>query len=253
MLPLARSSETGLLVEDRSKVADDWNEGVVAETRFKPSIPTPELEHLSLEDLENVYDPAEDSFLLLDALEKSQPWLKEVIKPDRIVEVGVGSGVVSTFLATALFPEATYVSIDTNPRALDATKRTLEANKARLESFTFVQGSLLEPLNATQDMDLVVFNPPYVPAPEEEMAGGQALSSAWSGGEFGRVLIDKFLPMLPGVLAPHGVAFLVLVADNKIPQLREHAEKELGLASMMILTRKAGIEHLHILMLWRLR
>ena len=39
---------------------------------------TPDYSHIREEDLQHIYDPAEDTFLLLDALEKEVHLLKEI-------------------------------------------------------------------------------------------------------------------------------------------------------------------------------
>ena len=56
-------------------------------------IPTPLTHHL---DFENIYEPAEDSFLLLDALEQDLVYISQTLKPTICVEIGSGSGIISS-------------------------------------------------------------------------------------------------------------------------------------------------------------
>ena len=56
-------------------------------------------------------------------------------------------------------------------------------------------------------VDVLLFNPPYVPTSEEEAAGGQAErdTAAWAGGPDGRVVVDRLLPDLGRLLSARGV------------------------------------------------
>jgi len=78
--------------------------------------------NLSDEELKTVYDPSEDSYLLIDALEEDLDIL-HAMKP--VICLEIGSGIVITVLAMALKKyNAHFIAIDINPDACRATKRT---------------------------------------------------------------------------------------------------------------------------------
>lgn len=58
-------------------------------------LPTPSLSHLSKEDFARVYEPAEDTFILLDALEADAERLRRE-KPRLVVEIGWVTGCEET-------------------------------------------------------------------------------------------------------------------------------------------------------------
>ena len=44
-------------------------------------------------------------------------------------------------------------------------------------------------------VDILIFNPPYVPTPSEEI-NSIGIEAAWAGGVDGREIIDLFIPMI---------------------------------------------------------
>ena len=84
-------------------------------------------------DFENVYEPAEDSFILLDALEIELNWIEE-LKPTFAIEIGPGSGIISSAIAGLSVNSESYrklcfvFSCDINISACKATQRTAKQN-----------------------------------------------------------------------------------------------------------------------------
>lgn len=56
---------------------------------------------LTGEDWENVYEPAEDTYLFMDALLKEMPELQDT-RPAVVMEIGCGSGCITAYLAKNL-------------------------------------------------------------------------------------------------------------------------------------------------------
>ncbi|KAL7420303.1 S-adenosylmethionine-dependent methyltransferase [Cryptotrichosporon argae] len=212
------------------------------------SIPTPQISHLTEDDYEHVYEPAEDSFILLDALEADAAVLRD-LKPALCVEIGSGSGIASTFLTSVLGKTDAYVlSTDINAYAAAATLRTGIANEVQLNP---VLCNLLDPLASRlrDEVDVMVFNPPYVETEETEMTitqNSRGIGGAWAGGEAGMMVTNLVLEQVPGLLAPGGRFYLVAVQQNRPDDIIARMT-EAGLECKTVLKRRAGREHLSVI------
>ncbi|XP_061387010.1 methyltransferase N6AMT1 [Musca vetustissima] len=214
---------------------------------------TPHIDHLTSQDYEHVYEPAEDSFLLLDALEADLEFIENDLKPLVCLEIGPGSGIVITAIAKRL-PHSLCMACDINPYACRVTKRTCTRNDTHVEC---VQGNLTDAFKSNT-IDLLIFNPPYVVTADHEIElpdkFGQCTSDnlvhSWAGGEHGRRIIDILLPQLNDVLSPKGVFYLLLLRENKPDEIIEQLTL-FGFQSKKFMERRIPGEYLYILKVQR--
>ncbi|WP_247728725.1 HemK2/MTQ2 family protein methyltransferase [Halovivax limisalsi] len=181
----------------------------------------------------DVYQPAEDSHLLartaLDRLESRSP--------DRVLEVGTGSGYIAERLREG--SDARVVGADVNPHACrQAAERGIDA----------VRADLVSPF-ARASFDAVVFNPPYLPF-SADAARDDWMERALSGGETGRAVIDRFLSRVGRVLVPDGVVLLLVSTLTDVDAVVELAG-DAGFSAIAVADESFPYETLTVLELHR--
>jgi release factor glutamine methyltransferase len=201
--------------------------------------------NLSKDELENVYEPSEDSFLLIDALELDFERYFKYNKPILCLEIGVGSGIVITALAMALkkYCFSYFLGIDINPYACKTTKKTGVINRVGIE---IVQMDLLNNMCNNHIFDAIIFNPPYVVTEPLEIVDNKLISRTWAGGYKGRQVMDKLFPSIPHLLSPEGVFYLLIIKENEPSDIIQLFENFKMIGSI-IMERKIRGEHLYVL------
>jgi release factor glutamine methyltransferase len=122
----------------------------------------------------------------------------------RIVDVGTGSGCIAVTLARWL-PHAEVVATDASEEALDVARRNAVRHDV-LGRMRFMKADLLS--GVAGPFDVVVSNPPYVPAAEiaglqPEVRDYEPLQ-ALAGGDDGLDVIRRLVPEAAAVLRPGG-------------------------------------------------
>jgi release factor glutamine methyltransferase len=161
-------------------------------------IPRPETEHL---------------------VEKALELASNFVAP-RIVDVGCGSGAIAVALAHKL-DHAQITAIDLSAPALDLARWNAQLN-AVFHRIRFLEGDLLAPV-AQEQFEIVVSNPPYVPAADRaslaaEVRDYEPALALFAGGD-GLDVYRRLIPAAFAALVPGGFVALE-IGHSQSPAIR---------------------------------
>jgi len=178
-----------------------------------------------------VYEPAEDTFLLADHL--------QVERMCRVLEIGTGTGIIAIMAAKKA---RMVIATDINSHALECAVKNIITNKAY--NVELRKGDLFEPV-ADEKFDLILFNTPYLPTSDGETVDDE-LDAAWNGGADGRDVIDRFIHEVKDHLNPGGRLMLVQSSLSNIEQtLNKLAER--GFDASVIAREKCFFEEVVVI------
>ena len=171
---------------------------------------------------ENVYIPAEDSYLLADNL--------QINEGQSVLEIGTGSGIVAMY-ASRLTDCVTVTDIN-----FDACRLAEENFRANgIDGIEILFGNLFEPVK-NRKFDVILFNTPYLPTEEDEVLDN-TINYAFDGGLNGRKVIDLFLNEVGNHLNDGGIVQLI---QSSLSGNEETLEK---LDSLGFIAEIAASEH----------
>ena len=174
---------------------------------------------------EQVYRPEEDTFLLSEAV------MHEIGSRDRIIEIGTGSGFISSQIREKA---ESVIATDINPYACTIAKKN-GVEVVRTDLFSGICGTF----------DLVIFNPPYLPTKAEERIDDW-LEYALDGGEDGRTTIQKFAEQLGSVLSKTGRCLILISSLTGTDEVRK-IFSDLGFLSFIVAEKIVEDERLYVL------
>ncbi|NJE03770.1 HemK2/MTQ2 family protein methyltransferase [Thermococcus sp. MV11] len=168
-----------------------------------------------------VYEPAEDTFLLAENL--------AVREGDLALDVGTGTGLIALLMAR----KARFVlGVDINPLAVELANQNAQLNGVKNVEFRL--SDLFERVEGK--FDVVTFNAPYLPGEPEE-----PIDLALVGGETGREVLDRFIREVPKHLKPGGTVQIVQSSITGVEETLKMLD-EVGLVGKVVAKRHVFFE-----------
>ena len=156
------------------------------------------VDKITITSFEGVYEPAEDSWLMVNHL----PEIK-----GNVLEIGCGTGIISVHLASK---GAKVTAVDLNPKAVEATRFNSMNNSVMVE---VLEGDMFDQVEGRR-FGSIVCNPPYLP-PSDERYEAPDLALAVEGGPTGTEFISRFLSDASEHLEENGSIYLITSSRMK--------------------------------------
>ena len=197
-------------------------------------------EDLKIEIHPEVYDPAEDTFLLLKSI--------KIFNGALVFEIGTGTGIIALFCAKH---GANVVCSDINPFSIETVEKNYKSNESLLKGRLDIRmGDLYSVLESDEFFDIIIFNPPYLPTKPKDIVGGSGwFDKSVDGGVDGLNVIKRFLNGLPLFLKKNGRAYFVFSSLSDEKSLRKILDKN-KLEFDVVVSQRFNDEVLDVYCVW---
>ena len=175
-----------------------------------------------------IYQPAEDSYLLSETIKKH---LKNKNKDIKILDMGSGSGIQAQTCKQLGFRD--ILTADINKKSIKSLKK---------QGFKTIHTNLFENISKKTKFNLIIFNPPYLP----ESKYDKKLDT--TGGKQGYETIISFLNQATSHLLPNSEILLLFSSFSK-PNIIKQKAKELGYKYKLLSKKKLFFEELYVYIL----
>ena len=153
---------------------------------------------------EGVYEPSEDTRLMIEAISISHS--------QNVLEIGCGTGIIALHCAKIA---AKVTASDVSEGAVRCARKNAKLNKLKIE---IKKSDLLS--NIEGQFDVIIFNPPYLPR-------DYVNDIRWTGGDLGFEMTLKFLQQCRNHLQPKGKIYTAASTMTDVSEF-ERASSSLG-------------------------
>jgi len=200
--------------------------------------------NLQIPRIDDVYYPSDDSYLVIDYLDS--PDFEELIKKlseskkdVKILDMGCGTGILGfcttyKLISSGIFDIISLTYVDVNQKAIEVTKFMMNENFALMRNLNnFGSNSVTFDYHVSnlfcdipsQQFDIILFNPPYLPQDEEIMTP-KPIDQALYGGPEGISVLKVFFSKLKLFTGTGSHIFFITSTLGALHKLLPHISQE---------------------------